>query len=90
VYASQVRELAGDCSLTGPARELARRCGLEALDAALERCVEGRRAPPAAFAGLAAAADDALAAWRRARFARARLGLVPKLAGRTIGIDLLT
>jgi hypothetical protein len=90
LYGSQIVELAGDCSLRGPARALAERCGLDALDAALGRCVDGHEDELAAFAPLdGAQAAAAVAAWRAARFARSRIGLVPKLGARTLGIDLM-
>jgi hypothetical protein len=90
LYASQVSKLAGGWSGGAIVEDLARRCGgIEALDRALQRRFDERRDEPDAFSELEAAAVASLrAALDAARFARRRVGLVPKLSSRTLGVDL--
>jgi hypothetical protein len=90
LYASQVSRLAGGWSGGRVCDDLARRCGgIEALDRALLRRFDERRDEAEAFSELEAAAAESLrAALEAARFARRRLGLIPKLSSRTLGIDL--
>ena len=88
LWAGEAAALAGGWSAPEPVRRLAGAAGgIEALDAALARLVDGR--DPAALDALpgAAAAEvrRALAAGRASRlFPR----LVPKLGTRTLGVDL--
>lgn len=91
LYATQVRDLAGGWSAPAEARELIERAGgIDAVDAFLIRYLDERRPLDAALAGVPdAEAGRALRArleagwwWRR------RVGLVPKLGARTLGIDL--
>jgi hypothetical protein len=84
LYAGEVAELAGAWSASDAVRALAEEAGgIDALDAALRRRVEGR--DPAAL--------DALPAARRrfeaGRAARLAPRVVPKLGTRTLGADLL-
>jgi hypothetical protein len=90
LYATQVARLAGGCAVPPEVAALAERAGgMEVLDRALGRWVERREPLEQALGALPATARDAVAAAvERARFARRRVPLVPKLAGRTIGIDL--
>jgi len=90
LWASQVQALCGSWSGPPELQQLADRAGgIEVLDAALATLVDRRRPPHEAGALLAAdAAGTLLALWERGRFARRRLGLVPKLGQRTIGVDL--
>lgn len=90
LWASQVSDLAGGWSAPPEVRALAEEAGgIEALDRTLARWVDARvpleraldELRPSARAGLAEMIE-------RARFARRRSGLVPKLGGRTAGIDL--
>lgn len=90
LYYSQVVELAGSAALSADQSDLAAACGgIDALDRALSRFFDQRErwdvavtdVPPSARARLKQALDAA-------RFKRARLGLIPKLGARTIGIDL--
>lgn len=90
LYATDVRELAGDFSLPAPVRALADEVGgIDALDTLLRAYFDERRPLPEALApvpeGARAHVRAALAA---ARFARRHVGLVPKLGPRTPGIDL--
>ncbi len=90
LWATDVRELAGGYSLPTTIRALAENVGgIDALDGALRACIDERRALEEALAPLAdparARVQGALVA---ARFARRRVGLVPKLGPRTPGIDL--
>ena len=90
LYYSQVAELAGSASLTPEQRALAAECGgTEALDRALSRFFDQRERWDTAVSDLSPAARARLRrALDAARFRRARLGLVPKLGPRTLGIDL--
>lgn len=90
LYASQVGALAGGWSLPDEVRDLAERIGgVEVLDAALVKLFDCRATAAAALEPLAAGAGAELVArLDAARFARARVGLVPKLGRRTLGVDL--
>jgi hypothetical protein len=90
LYASEVRRLAGGYTLPPAVTALAEAAGgVEALDAALRAHFDERRPLAEALAGLSeGAAAAVVVALRAARFARRRLGLVPKLGARTLGIDL--
>jgi hypothetical protein len=90
LYASRVAAAAGAWSGSEGLRALADAAGgIEGLDAALERLVEGRLPPQRAFADLPEAVrTDILDRWERGRFWRRRPGLIPKLGARTPGIDL--
>ncbi len=90
LFATDVRALVGDFSLPAPVRGLADEVGgIDALDAVLRAYFDERRRLAEALAPVPEPArtrvQDALAA---ARFARRRVGLVPKLGPRTPGIDL--
>lgn len=90
LYHTQVASLIGPFELSGPAAELAASSGeAETLDRVLQRFFDDRLAWELAAAELPAAIrtelKDRLDA---ARFQRARVGLVPKLGSRTLGIDL--
>jgi hypothetical protein len=90
LWASQVRALAG--GWRGPAwleRLAAAAGGLAAVDGALMALVEERRPAAVAVAGLpAVAAAELLQRYAAGRWHRLRPRLVPKLAVRTLGIDL--
>ncbi|HEX6558987.1 MAG TPA: hypothetical protein VF021_05975 [Longimicrobiales bacterium] len=90
LYHSQVVELAGSGEFPEPSAELAAVCGGAAsLDRALEQYYDRRMTWPAATAHLnAQAVADLGRALDAARFRRARMPLIPKLGGRTLGIDL--
>lgn len=90
LYASQAGELTGDWSAPDSVRELAGLAGgIGALDGALRAWADERRPLGEALAPLGAEAAAAVAAALQAqRWRRWRLGLVPKLGGRTFGIDL--
>ena len=90
LYYSQVVELIGAGAVSAEHAALAQACGGgQALDDALFRLYDRRQSWNAAVASLPVAARDTLKnALESARFRRARLGLVPKLGGRTLGIDL--
>lgn len=88
LYASEVAELAGGWSASPEVRAVAQSVGgVEALDAALRRWVDGRA--PAGLDDLpphvAALVELRFAAGRPSRMAPR---LVPKVGGRTIGLDL--
>ncbi len=90
LYATQIRELAGGCSVPADVQELADVAGgIDALDAALASCFEswlpaGKAAEQLTYP----ARGPFLEAVRAGRFWRERAGLIPKLSTRTIGIDL--
>jgi hypothetical protein len=90
LYYSQVVELAGSASLPAEVAELADACGgAERLDRILVRLYDHRDEWAAAVADLTQPAQERLRqVLESARFRRARIGLVPKLGSRTLGIDL--
>lgn len=90
LWASQVEMLCGAWTAPDAVRSLAQRAGGAAVvDRALAALVDQRRAPDDAAAYLPAELRGTLLAlWERARFARRRIGLVPKLGARTLGVDL--
>jgi hypothetical protein len=90
LYATQVRELGGGCSLPPDVQRLAEAAeGIDALDGALQACFEAWQQPERAANQLPAPARGPfLEAVRGGRFWRERAGLIPKLGTRTIGIDL--
>ncbi len=90
VWAHQVELLGGGWTAPERIRTLAERAGgIAVLDRALGALVDERRAPEDAAAHLPAELRGTLLAlWEDARFARRRIGLVPKLGARTLGVDL--
>ncbi len=90
LYATDVLALSGAWSGPARVRALAERAGgIEALDGALRAYFDERRPLEEALADLPDQARGELAcALAAARFARRRMGLVPKLGPRTLGIDL--
>ncbi|HEX6588031.1 MAG TPA: hypothetical protein VF039_03330 [Longimicrobiales bacterium] len=91
LYATQVRELAGDWSAPAAARELISGCGgIETVDAFLVAHLDQRRGLDAALTAIphvaarTALRERFLAGW----WWRRRAGVVPKLGARTLGIDL--
>lgn len=90
LYASQVAALAG--AWTGPpalARLASAVGGIAVLDAALHAWLEERRPFGAVVERLGPeAAAEVRRAFEAGRFWRRRVGLVPKLGSRTLGIDL--
>lgn len=90
LYHTQLASLIGPFELDGPAAELAALCGgAETLDRVLQRFFDERLAWDHAAADLPVAACNELKdRLDAARFQRARVGLVPKLGSRTLGIDL--
>lgn len=90
LYASRVAAAAGGWSGSDGLRALTEAAGgIDVLDAALERFVEGRLPAHRAFADLPEAVrTDIVDRWEASRFWRRRPGLIPKLGARTAGIDL--
>jgi hypothetical protein len=90
VWTSQVAELAGAWSGPEHVAALASAAGgMEVLDAALMRLVDRRFEREEAMAGLAPeVAAEVLRLYDAGRHFRLRPRLVPKLAARTLGIDL--
>lgn len=89
LYASQVAELAGDWSAPPATRKLIDAAGgIAAVDAALIRRVDERRPPAEAFGPLPDGGRAVRSAFDAGRFHRRRVGIVPKLGRRTLGIDL--
>lgn len=88
LYASQVAELAGGWSAPAAVRELASAAGgVERLDAALHQRIDRR--DPHGLDGLGAELKAAIeAALARGAAARVYPCVVPKLAARTLGVDL--
>lgn len=91
LYATQLRALAGDWSAPEPCRELIDRVGgVDAVDRFLTRHLDERRPLDEALSTIP---DSAARAALRGRFLagwwwRRRVGVVPKLGSRTLGIDL--
>ena len=90
LYASQIAELAGGWSAPARVRSLARSAGgIEVLDRALQQHVEGWKSAQEAAEPLPEEARGPfLEGIGAGRFWREHAGLIPKLSGRTIGIDL--
>ena len=89
LWASDVEQLAQGCSLPERVRAAADAAGgIVAFDRALRRYVERRMPAERAFDELPDARGTILALWEDTRFSRRRLGLVPKLGARTLGVDL--
>jgi hypothetical protein len=90
LYASQIAELAGGWSAPARVRSLARSAGgIEVLDRALQQHFEGwKPAQEAAQPLPEEARGPFLEGIGAGRFWREHAGLIPKLSGRTIGIDL--
>jgi hypothetical protein len=89
VYASQVVELAKAWTVPPDLAGLIGSAGLAAVDAALQRLVDGRETPASACRDLPMeAAQELIHAYEGGRWYRLRRGLVPKLCQRTLGIDL--
>lgn len=90
LYATQLRQLTGECFLPEDAQALVQAAGgLDSADRVLQRWLDERHPPEIALLELPETARGPfLEAVRRGRFWRERCGLVPKLSARTIGIDL--
>jgi hypothetical protein len=89
LYASELAAFCPDCAVSQDVAELAARAGgLDELDAALRALLDERRAEATAFAAIPQLRDEIKSRLQQTRFRRARLGIVPKLGARTIGIDL--
>ena len=89
LYASEVAALCGGWSASAEVRALAEAAGgVEALDSALRRWLDGR--DPAGLDALPAdAAEQVRRRFRAGRAARLAPRIVPKLGTRTLGVDLL-
>jgi hypothetical protein len=89
LYASELSAFCPDCAVSQEVAELAARAGgLDELDGALRALLDERRAEATAFAALPQLRDELKTRLQQTRFRRARLGIIPKLGARTIGIDL--
>jgi hypothetical protein len=89
LYASQVMELAGGWTVPPVAAVLVNDAGHGAVDEALRRMIDGREPAHGACSGLnEAAAAELIRLYARGRYYRRRPRLVPKLTGRTLGVDL--
>jgi hypothetical protein len=90
LWASQVESIASRWSGPGDVEAVARDAGgIDALDAALIRLVDAREDLEHALSDLPpAVAQQLIMLYERGRFFRLRPRLVPKLAARTIGVDL--
>lgn len=90
LYATQVAQLAEGCTLPPNVAKIADAAGgIEAVDAALMRWIEGRESMAASLDGLAPESRrDVAELYERGRFHRLRPRLVPKLSARTLGVDL--
>jgi hypothetical protein len=88
LWASDVAEMAGGCSLPPTVSRLAEKAGgTDKLDAALKRWIDGR--DPAGLDGLPPEARDAVRrAFEAGRASRTWARTVPKLGFRTLGVDL--
>ncbi|MEX0893364.1 MAG: hypothetical protein WEB88_14450 [Gemmatimonadota bacterium] len=90
LWGSRVAALASGWQAPPAVAALVERCGgVDALDGALMAWIDGRAGADDALHGLPAGAASALReAFEEGRLHRRRAGLVPKLGGRTVGIDL--
>jgi hypothetical protein len=89
LYASEVAALCGGWSASPEVRALAEAAGgVEALDAALRRWLDGRD-PTGVDVLPAEAAEQVRRRFRAGRAARLAPRIVPKLGTRTLGVDLL-
>ncbi len=90
LWASGIEELRGRWSGPRDVRDLARRAGgVEHLDAVLRAWADERRPLDVALAELPQdVAGDVAERLRQGRFLWRRMGLVPKLGVRTLGLDL--
>jgi hypothetical protein len=89
LYATQVVALARGWTVPVAAAGLVNEAGAEAVDEALHRMIEGREPAAAACSGLdEGAATELIRLYARGRHYRLRPRLVPKLTGRTLGMDL--
>jgi hypothetical protein len=90
LWASQVESIARRWSGPADVEAVARDAGgIDALDAALIRLVDAREDLEHALSDLPpAVAQQLIMLYERGRFFRLRPRLVPKLAARTIGVDL--
>jgi hypothetical protein len=89
LYAGEVAGLCGGWSASAEVRALAEAAGgVDALDSALRRWLDGR--DPAGLDGLPAeAAEQVKRRFRAGRAARLAPRIIPKLGTRTLGVDLL-
>ena len=90
LWGTQVEALENACSLPDRVQAVADAAGgIAALDAALQQWVDGRRPADTALAALPAQARGMiLSLWEDTSFYLRRVGLVPKLGLRTLGVDL--
>jgi hypothetical protein len=89
LYASQVARLAGAWSVPPELEPILRRIGgIDVLDAALARLIDGRESAEPALAALGSEAGEIARMYERGRFYRLRPRLVPRLGVRTLGVDL--
>ncbi|HEX6307932.1 MAG TPA: hypothetical protein VFZ69_07080 [Longimicrobiales bacterium] len=90
LYASQVVALAGGWSVPERLAPVIRRAGgIEAVDAALGRMLEGREPITSALAPLGEEpAREIARLYQHGRYFRLYPRLVPKLSARTLGVDL--
>lgn len=90
LWGTQVEALESAYSLPERVQAIADAAGgVGPLDGALQQWVDGRRGADTALADLPAQARGMiLALWEDTRFYRRRVGLVPKLGLRTLGVDL--
>ncbi|MGQ0561506.1 MAG: hypothetical protein ACT443_06485 [Gemmatimonadota bacterium] len=90
LYCTQIEQLIGVMELPPELAELAKACGgAETLDRVLELHFDERRTWQSAVAELTFPVREQLKQrLDAARFRRTRVGIVPKLGSRTLGIDL--
>jgi hypothetical protein len=89
LYASQVVQLAGGWSAPADLEAIVAAVGVEAVDGALGRLVDGRMSAAEAFRGVDSHIGEEIARlYARGRHFRLRPRLVPKLGARTLGVDL--
>lgn len=90
LYASQVAALAGGWSVPDRLAPVIRRAGgIEVVDAALARMLEGREPIASALAPLGEEpAREIARLYQHGRYFRMHPRLVPKLGARTLGVDL--
>jgi hypothetical protein len=88
LYASQIHALAGSCTAPPPLTDI-EPARLRAVDKAIARVVDGGDRPSTAFADLPSELRDAAhSALRRSVWKGTLSPIVPKLGGRTLGLDL--
>lgn len=89
LYATDLAALTGRYDLSDHAATVAAQLGgVDETDTLLRALVDERRSPDEVFAGKPDLRESLMQLLERNRFHRMRIGVVPKIGARTLGIDL--